>query len=410
MGVDARYACAVTERTRRNQAYVIGLGAISGAILLFGALLRPQPDAATSAAPPPSETDPLRLARLSQRRTLENMTSYFSSIADQAATSLEYLTDRRTSAVAWSPDLLISTGRARTTMPGPILPLVMTNPSDGSTRTSANRAASEPGSGDWVVAVWRSPSSHAFAPGTYLESIEVTCDRTQARELRSTVTLTTTMAGGGLFNVDGQLLAVVLRCDERVAAIDTDSVMTMLEYARSTEGRLLAAFGFRGSPLSLDEAAHFKLTGGVLVREVWEGSQAAFADLRPGDVIAVEDIDRLIAPVAAGQEMLLAKRGSREAKVALSRNSSDTGPSQEGAASTLGLVWERPNVGFPIESVVPGSAADKAGVRGGDVLLRINHVEPKDLAQVRRLLAGRGSKTAFIELARDGRRVGMLVF
>ena len=268
-------------------------------------------------------------------------------------------------------------------------------------------------SGDWVVAVWRSPSSHAFAPGTYLESVEVTCDRTQAREAAAVYCHTHDDNGWRRPFQRGRAVARGRSSMRRTRGLpdqhrqrDDDARVCPLE-PRGVCSRISDSVS---SPLSLDEAAHFKLTGGVLVREVWEGSQAAFADLRPGDVIAVEDIDRLIAPVAAGQEMLLVKRGSREAKVALSRNSSDTGPSQEGDASTLGLVWERPNVGFPIESVVPGSAADKAGVRGGDVLLRINHVEPKDLAQVRRLLAGRGSKTAFIELARDGRRVGMLVF
>jgi S1-C subfamily serine protease len=73
-------------------------------------------------------------------------------------------------------------------------------------------------------------------------------------------------------------------------------------------------------------------------------------------------------------------------------------------------MWEARGPRYPIESVVPGSAADRAGIRSGDVIVRINHVEPKDLAQVRRLLAGRGSKTAFVELARGHRRIGVLVF
>jgi hypothetical protein len=399
----------VPERAARHPRYVAALTAVAGIILLLGAFLRPQPDASTSAAPPPSEMDLLRLARLSQRRSLENMTAYFSSIADEAARALHYVSDRRTSGVAWSQDLMVAPWHARTTLPGPEMPLVAMDPPADMPLVPAPRAPSLPRSGDWVVAVWQSASSRAFAPGTYLQSVEVDCGRVRVQEALATIALTPTMAGGALFDVDGQLLAVLLRCGDRVAAVDAAGVEAMLEYSRSPEARMLEDFGFRASPPTLDEAAHFQITDGALVREVWDGHPADLADLRPGDVISTEDFQRLLSPPPEGPAELAARRGSRMVKIVLSRAQDDAAVADSGPPE-VGLMWEARGPRYPIESVVPGSAADRAGMRSGDVIVRINHVEPKDLAQVRRLLAGRGSKTAFVELARGHRRIGVLVF
>lgn len=75
----------------RNGKYIAILAGVSASILIAGALLRPAPDATTSAAPPPpSETDLLRLTRLSQRRSLESMADYFGYVADAAARSLAF--------------------------------------------------------------------------------------------------------------------------------------------------------------------------------------------------------------------------------------------------------------------------------------------------------------------------------
>jgi membrane-associated protease RseP (regulator of RpoE activity) len=58
---------------------------------------------------------------------------------------------------------------------------------------------------------------------------------------------------------------------------------------------------------------------------------------------------------------------------------------------------------------VAGSAAANAGIRPGDVLLRINHAEPRNMAQVRRLLAVGRAAAAFVELQRGDRRWGVLL-
>jgi hypothetical protein len=81
---------------------------VSPTILVVGALLRPTPDAATSAAPPPSETDLLRLARLSQRRSLDNITAYFSYVADGAARSLMFVPGSDSTGVAWSERIVVT--------------------------------------------------------------------------------------------------------------------------------------------------------------------------------------------------------------------------------------------------------------------------------------------------------------
>lgn len=73
------------------------------------------------------------------------------------------------------------------------------------------------------------------------------------------------MAGDGLYNIDGQLLAVVQPCEKRFAALSVPSMGARLRRAGTFESRLVARSGLAVEPLTTDEATHFNTEQGVIV-------------------------------------------------------------------------------------------------------------------------------------------------
>ena len=90
----------------------------------------------------------------------------------------------------------------------------------------------------------------------------------------------------------------------------------------------------------------------------------------------------------------------------------DTGAEAEDAAPAVdrGLLLDPPRRGFAIEAVSPGTPADRAGIRAGDRLLRIDHALPRNRAALRRALGGTpDGSSVFVELERGKRRWGTLL-
>jgi C-terminal processing protease CtpA/Prc len=75
----------------------------------------------------------------------------------------------------------------------------------------------------------------------------------------------------------------------------------------------------------------------------------------------------------------------------------------------LGLVIASPRSQYRIAAVVPESRAARAGVKAGDVVGRINHVEPRTRAQVDGAMESAGSKPILLEIERDRRRVAIVI-
>ena len=63
--------------------------------------------------------------------------------------------------------------------------------------------------------------------------------------MQSNLPLTDSALGGGLFDVDGNLLGVVLRCGDHIAAVVPADVDRELARAASFEGQLLQSYGLQ---------------------------------------------------------------------------------------------------------------------------------------------------------------------
>jgi serine protease Do len=423
---------AASDEKRHNPKYIAGLAVASAAILAVGFLLKPRKPA--SEAPPPlSQMEIQRLARLAQRRSLDTMTEYFSDVAGGLASRVLQVGAGTGSGILWDRGLVLTAGRglpapestvvmtpsghlltATRSVAGPQLPLAAYElPGEASRVSAPFEEAERLEPAEWVLAVWHLEGDLAFSPGHYLETRPTTCGELTVDETLTSLALSSEMAGGGLFDLDGALVGVILPCDEGCAAISPSSVARLIRAGRSLEGQLLALYGLLTAPLTEALQSHLGIETGALVSEVWTGHLAADAGLRPGDVIvglgehdvgSPQDLQPLLLPPELGMRLVRARRGRRTVEVDLSAR---TGPPTEPAGEDHGVRLAAAPDSFPVDSVSPGSRADEAGLRTGDHIVRVDNFAPRSAAELRRALARR--RPVFVEVEREGRRLGLLL-
>ncbi len=413
----------------RNQRYIFLLAVVAALILVVGALTRPKDEPPA----PASDADLANISRLSERRSLEDMTSYFSNIATTAELSLVRLRDLSTSAFAWNADRIVAARiadpfptKATFETPGgdivatvalrrPDLPVVSIAAPPAAALVPVRRSLIPVQSGAWIFALWTGSQARSFVYGHALDSVSGFCGEVRVQQIVPSFVLTASMAGGAIVDIDGNVLGLIVPCRDGITAISADSVDMLLADDNSLESQLLSQYGFRAAPLSADEAAYVKQSDGLIVREVWLQYAAHTAGLRPGDVILAiggapvvgpGDLLQLIGAAAGGPPDLAVQRGSTRIQMTLHAGEM-TGDAER---PDRGLMLQAPE-GSRIDAVAPDSPAARAGIRPGDRIIRINHVAPGDVNQIRRLLSGAGTRSGpvLMELERGGRRFAVLL-
>jgi len=92
---------------RAQRQYICLLAILSGAILGIGALLRPK----KAPEVPVSQAEMVRLQTLTQRKSLENLSSYFAGVAREAGNRLVWVKETGTTGVVWnSAGLIVTAG------------------------------------------------------------------------------------------------------------------------------------------------------------------------------------------------------------------------------------------------------------------------------------------------------------
>ena len=408
-------------------------------ILVVGSLLRPRQSTSTTDEPvpaAPSQAELSRLTRSTQRRSLDDMTEFFGTVARDARTGVVGLPSLGRSGLVWEPGLVL-TARTEWRFPdaatlstpagdigvaavaaGPHLPIAALRMSDVQGLLPPQRElATSLETGAWTLALWRRDNEVSFTPTHFLGIAPLRCGGQLVDEVLFSVPWTREMAGGGLFNLDGDLVALIVPCAERFAAVAAGDIDALLTQAQSLEGQLLKRYGVRLALLTEAEQEHLGRGEGLIIREVWTEYLADAAGLAPGDSLVainaeligrLEQLEPLAEPMGFDVFDVAVYRGENLVRVQL-----PTDPSVletiEDATSVAGLVWKPPSVGYVIDAVVPQSRADTAGIRAGDRLLRINTIEPEDLDQVRDVLSPERETPAFVELERGGRRWGVLL-
>lgn len=410
-----------------NRNYVVTLAVAAALILVLGGVLRPRP---RPEQPPAVETDIARLGRLAERRSLESASAFFAQIADDVAPALVWLDGQRATGVAWGGQFVVtarfaprpgpmavSTTRGATTGRGgdwsPDSPAASVLVDEARSLSPAVRAPLPAAAGAPAIVVWQSTGGRVFAPATFLAESGLSCNGLPAREIGVTVPLTRAMSGGGVFDLDGGLLGVILPCDGRFAAVVPAVVDEWLRTNATAGSRLLARFGVVFEPLTEAEAEFFKAASGVVVREL-RGGGAAAAGLRPGDiVVAVEgepivgpDDLRLLVGADPGATLRLSvRRGASSLDIEMAgRGRSVPEPGVEDV-----ITHEPPPSAVRIEALSPDGPLAAAGLRVGDRVVRVGDRERQSPAQLRAALQATGGPPVFVEYERDGRRRGALV-
>jgi serine protease Do len=242
-------------------------------------------------------------------------------------------------------------------------------------------------------------------------------------------------SGGPLLNLRGEVVgintAIFSQSGGNIGigfAIPTNSVKDLLPQLRD-KGKVVR--GYLGTTVQkitpeIADSLGLKQTGGALVADVVKGGPAEKAGVKAGDVIVEfdkkvikdsADLPAAVARVAPGTSVQL--KVTREGKqislpitvgemkdsevVAAAGQESDLGltvqPVTPDIAQSLGL--ERAE-GLVVASVKPGSAADEAGLRSGDVITQVNRRAVKNLAEYNREISRNEKSKSVLFLVRRG--------
>jgi S1-C subfamily serine protease len=287
------------------------------------------------------------------------------------------------------------------------------------TGRAAPPTITDPVPNDWLLVVGRTPEGRVVSSAGLFGGRAVRrCGNESLAELVLGVALHDSFAGAGLFNLDGQLVGMVVRCAGQMAAIPMAEVTRLVTTATSVAARVLDGYGFAVSPLDSLARAYFASDSGVLVVTVRQDAPAASA-LRPGDVILGVDDQRVAAPddLAAlvgdppAEHDVVRRRGKSDARVRILRRDAVVGTPTDSARSAdagIRLAERLPPEGVIIDAVRAESPAGRAGLRGGDRLLEVGGRAVHDPRTARRLLERREGATLVV-FERDSAQRGVLL-
>jgi serine protease Do len=241
-------------------------------------------------------------------------------------------------------------------------------------------------------------------------------------------------SGGPLINLRGEVVgintAIFSQSGGNIGigfAIPTNSVKELLPQLKD-KGKVVR--GYLGTTVQkitpeIADSLGLKQARGALVAEVLKGSPAERAGVKLGDIITEfdrkeikdsADLPALVARVAPGMTVQLkVLRDGKEVTLPLTvgemKENEIVASTQEGdlglavqpvtpeIAASLGL--DRAE-GLVITSVTPGSAADEAGLRAGDLIAQINRRPVKNLADYNREMARNEKGKSVLLLVRRG--------
>ncbi|OFV95120.1 MAG: hypothetical protein A3F68_10640 [Acidobacteria bacterium RIFCSPLOWO2_12_FULL_54_10] len=417
-----------------DKRYLALLVLIALLILAVGNWLRPRQQVAEFAI---SEAERLRLQFLAQQRSLRDFTSYFERVAGSLGVHLVRLIEPNTSGLVWQGNRVLVPGLPRNhssiftlrserfeqqaspslVVPGLPISILESRSSQGFQAVRGDdTSALKPGA--WVLLMTRQEDgSTGYSPGFFSSVSTATCGDNYVKEIATSLPLDASMLGGGLFDLEGHFLGMVLQCGPRLVAISVNSIYFWLQLASRSSERLLQDYGIRLLSLNARSSAHFQQTEGALISEVWKGSPAEMVGLVPGDIIIswdavpVQKPDNVytLQPKSPGEVLNIEIiRGQRVLKLTLEAISGGWW-SRASSTAALGLQLELPEAGYLIESTEPGSPAQSVGLQAGDRVVMI------DGRTVSRQQASLALNTAIIEepiyvvVSRDEKTIGVLL-
>jgi len=295
---------------------------------------------------------------------------------------------------------------------------------------SGNSNAVKPG--QWAVAIGSPFGLDQSVTAGIVSAVQRATSNTQRYVpfIQTDVAINRGNSGGPLLNTSGEVIGINSQIFSNSGgymgvsfAIPMDVAMNVVDQLKTTGEVRRGQIGVIVSPVNADAAAGFGLpdTKGALVVETQPGSAGEKAGLEPGDVIRAVDgvaivqsseLPPLIGNKRPGTKVKLSVfRDGREREIDVTLNQldgetggraaasdADASPAEAGkAANILGLVGQELNAGQRRQmglgedegvgiSRVEGRAARQAGLRSGDVILRVGRTPVNSVAALERAL------------------------
>lgn len=245
-------------------------------------------------------------------------------------------------------------------------------------------------------------------------------------------------SGGPLFSFDGEVVgvntAVIARGQGLGFAIPINMAAMVVEQLK-THGRVVRAWlgvMIQDVTPEISEALGIDRREGGLISEVKEGSPAAVAGVRRGDVVVSVNGEKIADASALARKLALLEPGvptefvvlrdGRERtyriKLVEHPDNQESGEVEARRDVERGLGIEVSDItqtirnrlgikrseGVVVVSVAPGSVASEKGIRVGDLVLEINGNSVRGLSDYKRILAESGErKTLLFLVERKGR-------
>lgn len=230
-------------------------------------------------------------------------------------------------------------------------------------------------------------------------------------------------SGGALVNLRGELVgintAILGPNGGNIGigfAIPVDMVKTVVSQLKEFGEVRRGTLGVTGSELTPDLADNFGFKGkaGAFVNEVTEGSAAAKAGIKPGDIItsvngkkisSFAELRAIIATVGAGAKTDIGIfRDGKNINVTATLQEPDTlSGADTGALSDIfdgATLANHDQGGVEVTAVDKRSRAFALGLREGDVITSVNRDQVKDLSTLKNKLSKSKNKSTALRIER----------
>ena len=234
-------------------------------------------------------------------------------------------------------------------------------------------------------------------------------------------------SGGALVNAGGQLIGIPSQIltpgDGNIGlgfAIPSNMAKNVMDQLIATGAVRRAKLGVTVQRITPDLAASLGLsnTRGALISGVDDGSPAAKAGVRQGDVVtsyngrAVEDNNQLRNAVASTKpgtpvSLQVLRNGRTETLQATvaeleSRRERVSAPSEERGEGRFGMTIESGDAGVAVVEVDPSGIAAESGLQQGDVIVKVDGRNVRTAAELKSALNRTDAKPSLLLVNRNG--------
>ena len=374
-------------RRAQKKRYGILLALIAAAILIIGLLFKP--GQTTHPSPETTRTEALRhdvdtLRELAQRNTLRTTSSRFSAMAQADAEFIYSASDGRT-ALLWSKDSLLLTaggsppastqifvnGKEIPAAPklwGAGLPFTLYQAANLEATPASTLKLEDLEPGTWMVVDSVGSNGPEFVTGMYSGTSKTTCNGIDYDKILLNAPFDPRFSGSGMFDIDGDLVAVLAQCDGEVAALPVEQIAAHIADLRRPAQVPFAHLGFVAQPMDAPFDRLLHATTGLVVTDVWMRWPAALSGLMPGDVILFINN----TPASTAQQLASAL-GNLPVQLRVQHASA--------TLQTLTLSSDQARAGFAVQQAtsapvtltsVSASLTAASGLRAGDQVLQVN--------------------------------------